>query len=41
MVGITTVDQYSFDLDQAIAQAMAKLRPRENAEPARTASRLP
>lgn len=39
MVGITTVDQYGFDLDQAIAQAMAKLRLRDNAEPARTASR--
>lgn len=38
MVGITTVDQYSFDLDQAIAQAMARLRPHGNAEPARTAS---
>ena len=38
MVGITTVDQYSFDLDQAIAHAMAKLRPREKAEPGSAAS---
>lgn len=36
LVGITTVDQYSFDLDQAIAQAMAKLRPRGDAKPAQT-----
>lgn len=41
MVGITTVEQYSFDLDQAIAQAMVKLRPRDSAAQARTASRDP
>ncbi len=28
MVGITTVDQYSYDLDQAIDAAMARLQPR-------------
>jgi hypothetical protein len=36
LVGITTGDQYSFDLDQAIAQAMAILRPRGDAKPAQT-----
>ncbi len=37
MVGITTVDQYSFDLDQAIAQAMAQLRSHLTAAPVQAA----